>query len=121
MNSTRQLFTIQQVSQKCDVSKSTLRFWEKKFKMHISPVRSKGGQRRYAVEQVAVIELIKRLKAEGLSLEGIRERICQDTHLCDASPDQPAFERLANRIVELVKNEIYIFFNAESQKSDGSS
>jgi DNA-binding transcriptional MerR regulator len=68
-------FSIQQVSQKCDVSKSMLRFWEKKFKNLLSPVCSVGGQRRYSADSVTVIELIKALEEEGLSLGKIGERI----------------------------------------------
>ena len=40
MKSSSQLFSIQQISQKCDVPKSTLRFWEKRLDPLFSPRRA---------------------------------------------------------------------------------
>jgi hypothetical protein len=55
MNFQEQAITIQQVSQKLDVPKPTLRFWEKEFEGILDPLRTNGRQRRYAPEHVAVI------------------------------------------------------------------
>ena len=38
--------TIQDLSLKCAVPKSTIRFWEKQLEPHLTPSRSPGGQRR---------------------------------------------------------------------------
>ena len=111
MKPNSQLFTIQQVSAQCGVSKSTLRFWEKKFRAHMSPDRSKGGQRRYSVEHVAVIALIKRLKADGLSLDEIDARISSNRMAAAISP-APSLEHLAARIAELVKHEVNRYFES---------
>jgi DNA-binding transcriptional MerR regulator len=70
-----QLFTIQQISQKCDVSTSALRFWEKRFGALIAPIRSKGGQGRYPTEYVAMVELIKELIEEELGSEAVDKMI----------------------------------------------
>jgi DNA-binding transcriptional MerR regulator len=111
MEPNSRLFTIQQVSAQCGVSKSTLRFWEKKFQAHMFPDRSKGGQRRYSPEHVSVIALIKRLKADGLSLDEIDARISsgrKDTVM----PPAPSLEHLAARIAELVKHEVNRYFES---------
>lgn len=113
MKQSAPLFSIQQISQKCDVSKSTLRFWEKKFKDPLSPVRSVGGQRRYSADHVAVIELIKALKEEGLSLDGIGERINAAVVVGDSSLDEASYERLADRIAALVRVEVRRFFSQD--------
>ena len=61
-----QAITIQKVSQKLDVPKPTLRFWEREFDGILVPLRTNGGQRRYAPEHISVIEEIKMLKKAGV-------------------------------------------------------
>lgn len=59
------LFTIQQISQKCDVPKSTLRFWEKRLGPLFSPIRSPGGhQMRQQI--VSFMTLFPHLKDGGV-------------------------------------------------------
>jgi DNA-binding transcriptional MerR regulator len=103
------LFTIQQVSDQCGVSKSTLRFWERKFKAHIFPGRSKGGQRRYSAEHVARIAAIQRLKADGLSLDEIDARLSSQ-RAGEAAEPAPSLEHLAERIAAMVKLEVSRYF-----------
>ena len=75
MNFQEQAITIQQVSQKLDVPKPTLRFWEREFVGILVPLRNNGGQRRYAPEHVPIIEEIKMLKKAGLSLAEIKRKM----------------------------------------------
>ena len=75
MNYQEQAITIQQVSQKLDVPKPTLRFWEKEFEGILVPLRTNGGQRRYAPEHISVIKKIKMLKKAGLSLIQIKRKL----------------------------------------------
>ena len=75
MDSLKQFSTIQQVSQKLDVPKPTLRFWEKEFERILVPLRTNGRQRRYAPEHVAIIKEIKMLKKAGLSLVEIKRKL----------------------------------------------
>jgi DNA-binding transcriptional MerR regulator len=75
MNYQEQAITIQQVSQKLDVPKPTLRFWEREFVGILVPLRTNGGQRRYAPEHISVIEEIKMLKKAGLSLVEIKRKM----------------------------------------------
>jgi len=109
MNPLSQLFSIQQISQKCDVPKSTLRFWEKRLDPLFSPIRSHGGQRRYVQEHIDLIGRIKQLQADGLSLDEMRQTLEQNM-----SPDpEPTaivgLDRLADRVAGLVKEEVYRF------------
>jgi DNA-binding transcriptional MerR regulator len=52
-----------------------LPFWKKKFGALIAPIRSKGDQRRYPTECVAMVELIKELKEEGFGSEVVDKMI----------------------------------------------
>ncbi len=50
---------INEISQKLQVPKSTIRFWEAQFAELIRPHMTKGGQRRYSVKDVEYLRMIK--------------------------------------------------------------
>ncbi|KAA0225229.1 MAG: HTH-type transcriptional repressor CarH [Fimbriimonadales bacterium] len=51
----------------------TLRYWETEFSEFLSPVRTRGGQRRYRPEDIQTIFTIKRLlRDEMYSIAGAR-------------------------------------------------
>ena len=75
MNYQEEAITIQQVSQRLNVPKPTLRFWEREFVGILAPLRTNGGQRRYAPEHVSIIEEIIMLKKAGLSLVEIKRKL----------------------------------------------
>jgi len=52
-------YRIQDVSQKLEVPKSTIRYWEKEFSSLISPERTNGGQRRYSEEDIDNFKKVK--------------------------------------------------------------
>jgi len=62
-------YTIDEVSKMLDLPKSTIRYWEKKFR-RLTPVRTQGNRRLYRKQD---IELLKRIKfyvhVQGYSLE----------------------------------------------------
>ena len=109
MNPLSQLFSIQQISQKCDVPKSTLRFWEKRLDPLFSPIRSPGGQRRYVQEHIALIGRIKQLQADGLSLDAMRQTLEATVSPDPALAAVVGLDRLADRVAGLVKEEVYRF------------
>ena len=134
MNFQEQAITIQQVSQKLNVLKPTLRFWEKEFEGILVPLRTNGGQRRYAPEHVSVIEEIKMLKKAGLSLIEIKRKLKNGQMSGDGSQTCPQRSRppgiaklsrggrgsgdeltdgidlLAERVAEVVRLEVLRFF-----------
>ena len=75
MNQKEQLLSIQQLSTELNIPKPTLRFWEKEFEGILLPMRTNGGQRRYASEHISVIKKIRRLKKDGLSLIEIKKKL----------------------------------------------
>lgn len=115
-----QFLTIQQVSQKLDVPKPTLRFWEREFEGILVPLRTNGGQRRYGPEHVSVIEEIKMLKKAGLSLVEIKRKLGRGQML-EAGGQRAGDKRtdridlLAERVAEVVKMEVYKFFQGEEE------
>ena len=123
-----QAITIRQVSQKLDVPKPTLRFWERAFDGILVPLRTNGGQRRYAPEHISVIEEIKMLKKAGLSLVEIKRKLgkgqrsvvgCQrlETGSQRAGDGQmEGIDLLAERVAEVVKMEVLRFFQEEKDK-----
>jgi len=109
MNRLSQLFSIQQISQKCHVPKSTLRFWEKRLDPLFSPIRSPGGQRRYVQEHIDLIGRIKQLQADGLSLDEMRQTLGQIMSHDPKTTAVVGLDRLADRVAGLVKEEVYRF------------
>jgi DNA-binding transcriptional MerR regulator len=122
MEKSLKMLTIQDVSQRLDVSTHTLRFWEKELAGVIVPLRTKGGQRRYTLEHLFVIDEIKRLKAKGLSLIDIRRELDHryNSHGEKSNPEN--IDHLANQIADLVKSTVRHFLegNKEPEKSDES-
>ena len=108
MNQKEQLHTIQQLSTKLNIPKPTLRFWEKEFEDILLPLRTNGGQRRYAPEHVSVIKEIKQLKKAGLSLAKIKRKL-GNSHYSDNS-DSEGINLLADRVAEVVRMEVVRFF-----------
>lgn len=113
-----QLYTIQQLSVKLKIPKPTLRFWEKEFEGILQPLRTHGGQRRYAPEHVSVIKEIKILKKAGLSLIEIRSKLGKGQMSAagrhrsrDEKTDK--IDLLAERVAEVVKIEVLRLFQKE--------
>jgi len=114
MQRSPQTLTIQQVSQRLKVTKHTLRFWEKTLAGVIVPLRTKGGQRRYTLEHLFVIEEIKRLKKKGLSLTDIKNKLYDSYNTGEDNSNSERIDLLANQIAEAVKSAIYRFFEGEN-------
>ena len=54
-------YRIQVVSEKLQVPKSTIRYWEKEFSDFIQPERTRGGQRRYCEQDIENLHQLKSL------------------------------------------------------------
>jgi DNA-binding transcriptional MerR regulator len=102
--------TIQEVSERLGLTTHTLRFWEKELNGVIMPLRTKGGQRRYTLEHLFVIDEIKRLKSKGLTLANIREELDLRYNHEGNGREPQRVDLLANRIAEIVRSTINSFF-----------
>ncbi len=114
MDGKNQLLTILQVSEKLNIPKHTLRFWEKELNGLLVPLRTNGGQRRYLMENLSLLEEIKKCRDNGLSLTEITEKISQSLEGEASRPSK--VDLLATRVAEAVKTEVYNFFKAEKDK-----
>ena len=114
MNQKEQLHSIQQISTKLNIPKPTLRFWEKEFEGILLPLRTNGGQRRYTLEHVSIIEEIRMLKKEGLSLAKIKRRM--KNRPISENSDRGGIDLLAERVAEVVRDEVLRFLEGEKDK-----
>jgi DNA-binding transcriptional MerR regulator len=111
MEQKNQLFSILQISERLNIPKHTLRFWEKELNGVVVPLRTHGGQRRYTAQNLLILEEIKRCRESGLSLPEIGERI----HRGGEKEEVPSskIDLLATRVAEVVKTEVYNFFKKD--------
>jgi DNA-binding transcriptional MerR regulator len=114
MGGKNQLLSILQVSEKLNVPKHTLRFWEKELNGLLVPLRTSGGQRRYTMENLLLLEQVKKCRDNGLGLPEIIQKIGQNL---EGEVSQPSkVDLLATRVAEAVKTEVYSFFKTENDK-----
>jgi DNA-binding transcriptional MerR regulator len=68
--------SISQASTIVGVEVHTLRYWETEFSEFLTPIRTKGGQRRYRPEDIQTVFTIKRLlRDEMYSIAGARRHL----------------------------------------------
>ena len=113
-----QLLTIQQISLKLDIPKSTLRFWERELDGLIMPIRTSGGQRRYSLINLSLIGKIKEFRDMGMSLAEIKSKFRRDNQFVVKQPSPDNFDRLAERVAELIKKEVYTFLYSQRLSSN---
>jgi DNA-binding transcriptional MerR regulator len=111
METENRLLTISEASQKLKVPKHTLRFWEKEFGDFLIPQKTSGGQRRYSIGDLAVIEGVKKLRNRGMSLTDIKKELSARSNAEDSGSN--GIDLLASRVAEVVKKEVYHFFGEE--------
>ena len=116
MQNPMKTLTIQEVSDRAGISKHTLRFWERELNGVITPLRTKGGQRRYTLEHVLVVEEIKRLKGKGHSLDDIRRDLNHRLNTEEEHYNHQKADVLANRIAEMVRTAIFSFLEDKAVK-----
>ena len=108
--------TIQEVSKRSAVPTHTLRFWERELNGVIVPERTKGGQRRYTLEHVLVIEEIKSLKDKGMSLTDIRTELNRRFNSDEEHYNHQRADVLANKIAEIVRSAIFHYLEGKAAK-----
>jgi DNA-binding transcriptional MerR regulator len=113
MNTLDQHFTIQQISRKLNIPKPTLRFWEKELGGIIVPLRTPGGQRRYTLEHLSLIQKIQRMRKQGMRLSEIKTKLNSLKPGMTLPTNPVDFDVLVERVTEVVKTEIYRMLNHE--------
>ena len=113
MNRQEELFTIQQVSTKLNIPKPTLRFWEKELDGILVPIRTLGKQRRYNLEHLAIIGMVRELREKGMSLAEIKKQK-NNTNKRDNS-NSKSVDLLVARVTEVVRAEVNRFFEGDKE------
>ncbi len=108
------LLSIKEVRHKLNIPKHTLRFWEKEFDGILVPIRTTRRQRRYTVQNTFIIEEIKRLRKNEMSLTEIKGKLSISGKAWDHS-NSKRIDLLANRVADIVKIEVYAFFEGENK------
>ncbi|NNF21443.1 MAG: MerR family transcriptional regulator [Saprospiraceae bacterium] len=72
---TKLYYSIGEVSEMFNVSKSLIRYWETEFKF-LTPRKNKKGDRRFTKENIQQLQIIFNLvKERGFTLEGAKQEI----------------------------------------------
>ena len=116
MDPQEQPVSIQHLSLRLKIPKSTLRFWEREFEGVLVPLRTQGGQRRYTSEHVSIIKEIKELKEKGMTLAEIKRELNNRDKGNRNHLGSNRIDYLANRLAEVVRDEVYDFLQREGLK-----
>ena len=108
---TEQVISIREVSRITSTPAHTIRFWERELEGIVVSQRSKGGQRQYSRHAVRMIEQIRRMRQEGLSLQKIRLALGSSGN--SGAAQAQGVDALAERVSALVRQEIYSFFRGQ--------
>jgi DNA-binding transcriptional MerR regulator len=77
------------------------------------PLRSRGGQRRYTNEHVTIIRKIQEFREQGKTLTEIKKALNLVENERRDDTDLKQIDRIANRIAEVIKEEVYSLFRKE--------
>ena len=105
--------TIQEVSDRLGLPKSTLRYWEKELQEYIKPDRTPGGQRRYDMGHIDFFKRVCAMKNSGMSLRKIKRALAYPSDQDPLMVPQggTSIDLFAQRIAELVKREVSLFLS----------
>jgi len=116
MDPQEQTVSIQHLSLKLKIPKPTLRFWEREFEGVLVPLRTQGGQRRYTPGHISIIKEIKNLRGKGMTLAEIKRELSNSDKADRNHLSSNRIDFLANRVAEVVREEVYRFFQREGLK-----
>jgi len=119
MNLQEELFTIQQVSTRLNIPKPTLRFWEKELNGILVPIRTLGKQRRYNLEHLAIIGMVRELREKGISLAEIKKQ--NNTASKGDNSNSNRIDLLVARGTEVVRAEVNRFLKRIKRWKSSSS
>lgn len=72
---TKRYYTISEVAEMFDVSKSLIRFWDSEFEI-LKPHKMRNGERRFTPVNIEQFEMIYHLvKEKGFTLNGAKQQI----------------------------------------------
>ncbi len=95
---TRAVYVISVAAELAGMHPQTLRIYERKGLLE--PARTQGGSRRYSDDDIAQLQRIQDLTAEGHNLEGVRRILELEAEIEDLQSQITALEEQAQQAVE---------------------
>lgn len=75
------LYSMSEVAQELGENASAVRYWSNYFEQFVKPQRNAKGNRLFHPEDIETLRQIQYLlKKQGLTLEGVRQRLTEDRH-----------------------------------------
>jgi len=98
----KRYYTISEVAEQFEVSKSLIRFWEGEFD-HLRPHKNSKGDRRFTPENIEQLEIIYHLvKEKGFTLAGAKQEIkAQEARLREKMQVIRDLKRVRSFLLEL--------------------
>jgi MerR family transcriptional regulator/heat shock protein HspR len=95
---TRAVYVISVAAELAGMHPQTLRIYERKGL--VEPARTQGGSRRYSDDDIAQLQRIQDLTAEGHNLEGVRRILELEAEIEELQAQIAALEEQAQQAVE---------------------
>lgn len=96
---TQAVYVISVAAELAGMHPQTLRIYERKGLLE--PARTQGGSRRYSEEDIALLQRIQDLTAEGHNLEGVRRILALEAEIEDL---QAQIDRLRDQAAQAVED-----------------
>lgn len=98
---TKRYYTIGEVADMFDVSKSLIRYWEVEFDF-LKPYKNSKGDRRFTIQNIEQFAQIYQLvKERGFTLEGARRALKDQAQPVKVSTTQEDVSGLAQKLTEI--------------------
>lgn len=111
------LYSIQEVSERLDISYRQLHYWEEKLELQIT--RDNSGNRQYSENDIELLERVKELKIRGMSMDGIKALLREKGILPEPVPKNVIIvDDKAMELKSYILNEIRDVFAQELQQTN---
>mgnify|MGYP000181291972 CR=1 FL=1 len=98
----KKYYTIDEVASHLGVKPSTIRYWESVYNKFLHPSRTTGNQRRYTVEDIKILETIKKYKELGYTSKGVINLLSKYRNLVPPS-EQETINKNVDEKTQLLK------------------
>lgn len=111
------IYSIQEASERLDISYRSLHYWEEKLELNIS--RDGAGNRIYSEDDIELLERVKELKIKGMSMDGIKALLREKGVLPEPIPKNViVVDERALELKAYIMNEIRDIFAQELQQTN---
>jgi DNA-binding transcriptional MerR regulator len=99
-------YSIKEVSEIAHIKPHVIRYWESEFRA-LKPKKTHGGRRRYSIEDLKLLLIIKKLLYEdGYTIKGARRKVAQLKKSGSGQIELPFEELKAGKVLVEVKRNL---------------